>query len=77
MPDTLGAPDIRTAVLRAFDGATYTATLQLTGSLQRYLTGVPVARNIASGEMTAGRKVAVSLFDASNPADAVVFAVWT
>jgi hypothetical protein len=28
-------------------------------------------------EMTAGRKVAVALFDATNPADAVVFAVWT
>ena len=27
--------------------------------------------------MTAGRKVALALFDATNPADAVVFAVWS
>jgi hypothetical protein len=33
--------------------------------------------NDAPLEMTAGRKVAVALFDATNPADAVVFAVWT
>ena len=77
MPDAFDAPSISTAILRAFDSGAYTATLQLTGSLQLYVSGVPVARNIASGEMTAGRKVAVSMFDASNPADAVVFAVWT
>ena len=38
---------------------------------------VPVAAQIAAAEMTAGRKVAVALFDPTNPADAVVFAVWT
>lgn len=77
MPGNLDAPAIHTAILRAFDSGAYTATLQLTGSLQRYVAGIPVARNIASGEMTAGRKVAVSMFDPSNPADGVVFAVWT
>lgn len=77
MPDPLDTPRIHSAVLRGFDSGAYTATLQLTGSLQRYISGIPVARNIASGEMTVGRKVAVSMFDPSNPADAVVFAVWT
>jgi hypothetical protein len=33
-------------------------------------------RSIPSGEMTAGRKVAVAAFDPSNAADAVVLAVW-
>ncbi|MBI5289076.1 MAG: hypothetical protein HY873_08900 [Chloroflexi bacterium] len=69
--------DVRSGVLKAFDGASYTATVQLTGSLAQWLRTVPVSRGIASGEMTAGRKVAVAVFDASNPADAVVVAVWT
>jgi hypothetical protein len=36
-----------------------------------------VARNIASGEMVAGRRCAIAFFDPANPQDAVVFAVWT
>jgi hypothetical protein len=68
---------IYSGVLKAFDGATYTATVQLTGSLGQWLRGVPVSRGIASAEMTAGRKAAVLLFDVTNPADAVVLAVWT
>jgi hypothetical protein len=38
---------------------------------------VPVARNIASGELTAGRNVALLLFDPANPKDIVLAAVWT
>lgn len=64
-------------ILKAFDGGTYTATVQLTGSLAQWLRTVPVSRGIASGEMVAGRKVAVAMFDSSNPADAAVVAVWT
>lgn len=63
-------------VLKAFDAGTFTATVQLTGSLAQWLRTVPVSRAIASGEMAAGRKVAVAVFDPSNPADAVVVAVW-
>ena len=69
-------PDIRSGVLRAFDAANYVATVQVTGSLHRSLTGVAVARNIAAAEMTAGRRVAVALFDPANPSDGVLFAVW-
>jgi hypothetical protein len=64
-------------ILRAFDGGTYTATVQLTGSLAGWLRTVPVSRAIPAGEMAAGRKVAVGVFDPSNPADTVVIAVWT
>lgn len=77
LPHNIASPDIRSATLRAFDSASHTATLQFTGSLQQYVPAVPVARNIAAAEMTAGRKAAVAFFDPANPADAVVFAVWT
>jgi hypothetical protein len=64
-------------ILKAWYSGSWTADVQLTGSLQLWLPAVPVARNIASAEMTAGRSVAVAVFDATNPADAVVVAVWT
>ncbi len=69
-------PELNQATLKSFDNVNWLATVQLTGSLQTWLSGVPVARNIAAAEMTAGRKVAVALFDPTNQADAVVFAVW-
>jgi hypothetical protein len=69
-------PDTRQGVLKAFDSVNWLATVQLTGSLQVWLKSVPVSRAIAAAEMTAGRKVAVALFDPTNHTDAVVFAVW-
>ncbi len=69
--------EMRRGTLRAFDSATYTATVEVAGSVSVWLSGVPVARNIAAGELVGGRKVALLLFDASNPNDAVVTAVWT
>ncbi len=70
-------PELRQGVLKAWDSGNWLATVQLTGSLQLWLTTVPVSRSIASAEMTVGRKVAVALFDPSNHTDAVVFAVYT
>ena len=68
---------IRDAVVRAFSSGAYTADVQLTGSLPTYLTGVAVARNIATAEMVAGRRCAIAFFaDASDPTNAVVFAVY-
>jgi hypothetical protein len=63
--------------LKAFDGVNWLATVQLTGSLSAWLRGVPVSRSIPAVEMVAGRKVAVALFDPTNPADAAVLGVWT
>ena len=63
--------------LKSFSSVNYTATVQLTGSYKAYLEGIAVARNIPTGEMTAGRKVAVVFFDEHNPGDAVVVAVYT
>jgi hypothetical protein len=69
--------EMRRGTLRAFDSGTYKATVEVAGSISVWLTGVPVARNIASSEIVAGRNVALLLFDPSNPNDAVVAAVWT
>ncbi len=65
---------LQQGILKSFDGGGYTATVQLAGSHKANLEGVPVARNIASGEMVAGRRVAVIFFDEHNPKEAVVIA---
>ena len=65
------------AVLRSFSSGNYTATVQLASSYKVYLEDIAVARNIPSGEMIAGRKVAVVFFDENNPKEAVVLAVYT
>ena len=69
--------DMKRGVIKAFNASTYTATVQLAGSLSVWLTGVPVARNIPASEVIPGRQCTVLFFDASNPQDAVVAAVYT
>ena len=66
---------IERATLESFDSASYTATVRFAGSLTSVVTGVPVSRAIASGELTAGRRVAVALFDPGHPLDAMVVGV--
>jgi hypothetical protein len=68
---------LKRGTLKLFDAGTYTATVQLTGSLSSWLNGVPVSRAVAAAELTPGRNVAIAFFDAANPQDAVLFAVWT
>ncbi len=68
---------MKKAILRSWDSASYLASVELVGSRRLFLTGVPVARSISSGEMTPGRYVAVAFFDESNTSDAVVVAVYT
>jgi len=68
---------IKPGILKAWDGVNWRADVQIVGSLQLWLAGVPVARNIAAVEMVTGRNVAVAIFDETNPADAAVIAVWT
>ena len=70
-------PELHQGTVKAFDNVNWLATVQLTGSLALWLRGVPVSRSIAAAEMAVGRRAAVVLFDATNPSDAVVFAVWT
>jgi hypothetical protein len=69
--------EIHHGIVQSFNSSAWTATVQLLSSTFTYLAGVRVARNIASGEMTTGRRCAIAFFDPANPQDAVVFAVWT
>jgi hypothetical protein len=69
--------EIRRGILRAFDAGSYTATVEVAGSIATWLSGVAVARNIDAAEMVTGRRVALLLFEPSNPDDMVVCAVWT
>jgi hypothetical protein len=68
--------EMKRGILQAFDSDDYVATVAMSGSLSVWLDSVPVSRAIPSGEMVAGRRVAVLFFDPSNPKDAVVCAVW-
>ena len=69
--------EIRRGFVRSFDRNSYTASVQIAGSLATWLHGVPVARNISTTRMRAGSKCAVILFDSTNPLDAVITTVWT
>lgn len=68
---------VRRGEIRTFDAGAYTATVQMAGSISVWLSGVPVARNIAAAEVVVGRKCALIFFDDTNPDDAVVVAVYT
>lgn len=69
--------ETRRGILKAFNSGAYKATVQVAGSLSVWLENVPVSRGIASGEMVAGRSVALLFFDPANPEDAVVVGVYT
>ena len=68
---------IRKGILKSFNDSVYTATVQLSGSYKVYLEDIPVARNIPSSEMTAGRKVAIVFFDEHQAKETVIVAVFT
>lgn len=68
---------IKRGILKAFDSVTYTATVQIAGSLSVWLEDVPVNRGIETTDMVVGRNVALIFLDPGNPSDAVVVAVWT
>ncbi len=67
---------IKKAILKAWYSGSYTATVQISGSGKVYLEGIKVARNLPSAEMVIGRNLAVLFLDRTNPADAVVIAVY-
>jgi hypothetical protein len=63
-------------ILKTWDSATYTAGVQLVGSLTTYFDSVNVARNIDDADMVIGRQVILAI-PGSNTRDAVVIAVYT
>ena len=69
--------NLRQGIVKSFDAGSYTATVQVAGSLAVWLAGVPVNRGIPQGEMTTGRRCALVFFDDTNPGDAVLVAVYT
>ncbi len=69
--------NLRKGMLKSFNSASYTATVQLASSLKVYLEDIAVGRNLPSVEMVVGRKVALVFFDEHNPKEAVIVAVYT
>jgi len=67
---------IRKGIVKSFNAGTHKATVQLIGSLSVWLADIPTNRGIASGEMLAGRYVAVLTPDPGQPGDSVVISVW-
>ena len=67
---------IEVGILKTWDSVNYKAGVQLAGSLTTYFDNLKVARNIASADMTIGRRVIVAI-PGGNPRDAVVIAVFT
>ena len=63
------------ATLVSFDRDSYTASVRFAGSLSSVVTSVPVSRAIPDAQLTAGRRLAVAVFDAGNPVDAMVLGV--
>ena len=63
---TLQTPTIRSGILKSFDSGAYLATVQFFSSLQTFVSAIPVSRDIASGDLMAGRRVAVAFFDPAN-----------
>jgi len=68
--------NIRRGTIRAFDGGTYLADVQIVGSMATMLTGVPVAKQIGAALLTSGTKCGVLFFDETNPTDACVVFVY-
>ncbi len=67
---------VERGTLLSFSSGSYTATLRLAASLSAVVSAVPVSRGIAAAELQAGRRVAVAIFDAGNPVDAMVIGVY-
>ena len=63
-------------ILMGWDNATYTADIQLSGSLTTYLDHVHVSRGLADGDMVVGSHVIVAV-PGGQPKDACVVAVFT
>jgi hypothetical protein len=66
---------IKRATIKSYNPTTHKATVQIAGSLSVWLADVPVAMDIAGGEVVAGRDCAVLFLSDDNPDDAVVLAV--
>lgn len=62
--------------LLAFNATTSLATVRYADSLTSVVANVPVSRAIPAAQLLVGRRVAVALFDAAQPFDAMVVGVF-
>ena len=73
----MDAPALKRGVIQAFDPANWTPTVQVLPSQGDYLSGVQVAKHLLAAEIVPGDQCAVLFFDELNPADAIIFAVYS
>ena len=70
--------ELRRGTVRGFDSSSFTADVQLDGSVPTWLTGVRISRAIRSRDVLAGRSCIVAFApDPSDPTEAVVIAIYT
>lgn len=70
------AQTIKRGVLIAFDNASYTASVQILEATSTLLSGVPIATHVDNSSALSGALCAILFFDAQNPADAVIIAMY-
>jgi hypothetical protein len=66
---------IKRGVVKSYSASTHMASVQIAGSLEVWLTSIPVATDIPAADVIAGRECAVLFFTDDNPDDAVVITV--
>ena len=70
--------EMKRGTVRSFHASSFTADVQLDGSVPTWLTGARISRSIGATEMLAGRSCIVAFAsDPSDPTEAVVIAVYT
>jgi hypothetical protein len=67
---------IKRGILQSFDSSTYTASVLLPEATSTFLAGVPVATTVDGTSAVAGALCAVLFFDAHNPQDAAIIAIY-
>ncbi|MCL5960726.1 MAG: hypothetical protein M1358_15735 [Chloroflexi bacterium] len=67
---------IARGIIKGYDGATHSATVQVVGSGATYLASVPVATDIPGWRLKADSSCAVLFFDENNPRDCCLVAVY-
>jgi hypothetical protein len=62
-------------IIRAFDGATFRASVEIVGSREVVLADVQVSKGLAAAAVTVGASCAVAFLSEHDPKDVVVIAV--
>ncbi len=68
---------IRRAIIRDYDKATHTATIEVWGGLATWLENVPVSHQVNWWNLTAGTQCAALFFDDTDQQDAVIVATYS